>query len=222
MTRPSPVPAGPSLRPRRAAALALLLAVTGASGAALAQPYPPYGAPVPSQPYRDSWLAQQATPPVPGDRRGWADGQRPDGRWAERKQQEAEAIARFSPSQRREFFNARRSLERRQADQQISLLNGTERCLEQARGAQAVQTCLQQERQQRMQQRRQERTDISQLRQRFGLPALPDHRAKGGGRADQGRWGPRPVPVPYTGAPQSWQPRPQPYQAQLYHPLAWY
>jgi hypothetical protein len=198
-----------------------VLAATGAGGAALAQPYQPYGTPVPSQPYRDSWRAQQAAPPAPGDGRGWAEGQRPDGRWAELKRQEAEAIARFSPRQRREFFEARRSLERRQSDQQISLLRASERCLDQARGAQAVQTCLQQERRQWMQQKRQQHSDLSQLRQRFGLPALPDHRARKGGRGDQSRWG-APVPVPYTGAPQSWQPRPETYQAQPYHPLAWY
>ena len=216
MTRPSPVPTGPSLHPRRAAALVLLLAVAGASSAALAHPYPPDGASGPSQTDRDSWLAQQATPPAPGDRRGRVDGQRPDGRWAQLKQQEAEAIARFSPSQRREFFNARRGLERRQADQQISLLNGIERCLEQARGTQAVQTCLQQMGQQRMQQQRQQRSDLGQLRQRFGLPALPERRWKGAS-GGQGSWAPRPVPVPYTGAPQSWLPPSQPY-----HPLAWY
>lgn len=221
MTRPSPAPAGPSLRPRRAAALGLLLAVTGASGAALAQPYPPYGAPVPSQPYGTTWRAQQAVPPAPGQGRGWADGQRPDGRWAdgrwaELKRQEVEAIARFSPRQRREFFEARRSLERRKVDQQISLLNGTERCLDQARGSQAVQTCLQQERQQRMQQYRQLRSEIGQLRQRFGLPALPERHWKQPGDG-QGSWGPRPMPMPYKGMPQSWLPRSQPY-----HPLAWY
>lgn len=206
MTRPSPASPGPSLRPRRAAALALLLAVTGASGAALAQPYPPYGAPLPGQPYDDSWFAQQTTPPVPGDRRGWA----------ERRQQEVEAIARLSPSQRREFFNARRSLERRQADQQISLLNSTERCLEQARGTQAVQACLQQELRQRLQQQRQQRSELGQLRQRFGLPALPERRWKGSS-GGQDSWGPRPVPMPSNGTPQSWLPPSPPY-----HPLAWY
>ncbi len=217
MTRPANVLSRPSLRPRHAAALALLLAVAGASGAALAQPYPPYGAPGPRQPYGDSWRAQQVTPPAPGEGRGWADDRRPDGRWAELKRQEAEVIARFSPRQRREFFEARRSLERRQADQQISLLNGTERCLDQARGAQVAQTCLQQERQQRMQQHRQQRSDLSQLRQRFGLPALPERRWKGPGAGGQGSWGPKPMPTPYYGTPQSYQPRTQPY-----HPLAWY
>ncbi len=197
-------------------ALGVLLAATAAGGSALAQPYPS-GQPVPGQPYGDSWRAQQAMPAGPGGARRWPGG-RPDGRWAELKRQEAEAIARFSPRQRREFFEAHRSLERRRADRQISLLNGTERCLDQARGGvPAVQGCLQQERQQRMEQRRQDRSELSQLRQRFGLPALPQRpwtKAPAGG---QGSWGPRPMPAPYPGAPQSWQP-----PSRAYHPLAWY
>ncbi|MEB3263605.1 MAG: hypothetical protein VKJ66_04450, partial [Synechococcus sp.] len=59
------------------------------------------------------------------------------------ERQQAQALERMSNWQRRTYFQDRRTLERRQSDQRLSLLSQAERCLDQARGLQAIQACQQ-------------------------------------------------------------------------------
>lgn len=139
------------------------------------------------------------------------DGPDPQRRDAMLRQQ-AEAMARFSSRQRRDYFEARRELERRQSGQRLDQLSRVERCLEQARGVPAVERCQRSLQDQRLQQRRQEMADLADLQRRFGLPGW-------GGR---GGWDSRPAPRPQgpsssTWAPYGSQPYNQPYSPQ---PLA--
>ena len=98
---------------------------------------------------------------------------RPENRAAELQQQEAMALARLSTPDLRNYFEARRQLERRGADQRLSDLRQLEDCLERTRQRAGAETCLTQARQLREQQRQRGLAELSALRQRYGLPALP-------------------------------------------------
>jgi len=100
-----------------------------------------------------------------------ADG--PEPRSAALQQQEAQALARLSTPELRSYFEARRQLERRGADQRLSELRQLEDCLVRTRLRAGADTCLTQFRQRRDQQRQWGLSDLSALRQRYGLPPLP-------------------------------------------------
>jgi hypothetical protein len=89
------------------------------------------------------------------------------------EQQEAQGLARLSTPERRRYFEARRELERRGADQRLAELRQLEDCLERTRLRAGAETCLSWARQRREQQRQRGQADLAFLRQRFGLPAMP-------------------------------------------------
>ena len=104
------------------------------------------------------------------------------------KSQRLKAFTAMGPSQRQGFFQAQRSLEERFYRQRLSQLNQSERCLDQARGQSAVDTCLQTAQQARRDLRRQEMAEWQALNQRFGLPT-----PKGSWSKQKG-WGEQPKP----------------------------
>jgi len=98
---------------------------------------------------------------------------RPETRPAAFQQQEAQGLARLSTPELRHYFEARRQLERRGADQRLAELRQLEDCLERTRLRAGAETCLDQSRQRRELQRQRGQADLAFLRQRFGLPAMP-------------------------------------------------
>lgn len=88
--------------------------------------------------------------------------------------QQAEALARLSASQRRDYFLARRDLVRRSSERHLDQLAQAERCMEQARAFAAFESCQRILRNQRLQERRQRKADWRALRVRFGLPGMAD------------------------------------------------
>jgi len=97
----------------------------------------------------------------------------PDKRAVVLEQQEAQALARLSSTNRRRYFESRRQLERRGADQRLAELRQLEDCLERTRLSTGADNCLAWARQRREQQRQWGLSDLAALRQRYGLPALP-------------------------------------------------
>lgn len=126
--------------------------------------------------------------------------------------QQAEAMARLGGRERRDYFEARRDLERRHSAQRLDQLSQLERCVDRARGRAAVERCQRNLQDQRMAERRQEMGDLADLQRRFGLPSW------GAGRGGYGApsptrdgvspYGPRSYGQPY-GLPYG-----QPYGAQ--------
>jgi hypothetical protein len=104
------------------------------------------------------------------------------------KSQRLEAFTSMGPAQRQGFFQAQRSLEERFSRQRLGQLNQSERCLDQARGQSAVDTCLQTAQQARRDLRRQEMAEWQALNQRFGLPTPQGRGSK------QKAWGAQPKP----------------------------
>ena len=104
------------------------------------------------------------------------------------KSQRLKAFTAMGPAQRQGFFQAQRSLEERFYRQRLSQLNQSERCLDQARGQSAVDTCLQTAQQARRDLRRQEMAEWQAVNQRFGLPT-----PQGRGSTQKG-WGEQPKP----------------------------
>ena len=132
------------------------------------------------------------------------------------QQQEAMALARLSTPGLRDYFDARRQLERRGSEQRLSDLRQLEDCLERTRLRSGAETCLAQGRQRQWQQRQQWQTELAGLRQRYGLPnldgapqSLVPQRPYGVPIQPRTGWVPNRVPV------NPWQP-----QAQL--PYGWY
>ena len=117
------------------------------------------------------------------------------------EQQEAQGLTRLSTPERCRYFEARRQLERRGADQRLAELRQLEDCLERTRQRAGAQSCLEQAQRQRYQERQQWAAQLSALRQRYRLPVMPASSAQ----------------------PQSWQPgwRPQPQPAAM-APYGWY
>jgi hypothetical protein len=102
----------------------------------------------------------------------WADapGQ---GRRSNAQLQEAQALARLSTPDLHNYFESRRQLERRSSDQRLAELRRLEDCLERTRQRSGADACLDQAQEQRVQERQQALQQLSSLRQRYGLPALP-------------------------------------------------
>jgi hypothetical protein len=98
---------------------------------------------------------------------------RPENRPAEFQQLEAQGLARLSTPDLRNYFEARRQLERRGADQRLADLRQLEDCLERTRLRAGAESCLAQARQRREQQRQRDLAALSGLRQRYGLPPMP-------------------------------------------------
>jgi hypothetical protein len=96
-----------------------------------------------------------------------------------------EAFTKMDQAQRHDFFQAQRSLEERFYRQRLSGLNQNERCLDQARGQSAVETCLQTSQQTRRELRRQEMTERQALNQRYGLPTPQRRAITQSGRGDK-------------------------------------
>lgn len=130
-------------------------------------------------------LAQQ--PPGPG----------PNGPHQEQRQvmqrQQVEALTRLSPSQRRAYVQAQRSLEQRLHGRRITLMDQSERCLGQAVSQEAVQACVQTSQRSRMELRRQEMTEMMEIQRRFGLPGWSGRKS----------WEGRPAQRPYGQPPSS-------------------
>ena len=114
----------------------------------------------------------------------------PENRAVALEQQEAQGLARLSSTERRHYFEARRQLERRGADQRLAELRQLEDCLDRTRLLAGAETCLSRARQRREQQRQWGLVDLAALRQRYALPPL-----SGGAGAFQARptwWTPQP------------------------------
>lgn len=101
------------------------------------------------------------------------------------KSQRLKAFTAMGRAQRQGFFQAQRSLEERFYGQRLSQLNQSERCLDQARGQSAVETCLQTAQQARRDLRRQEMAEWQALNQRFGLPTPQGRGSKQKGLGEQ-------------------------------------
>jgi hypothetical protein len=98
---------------------------------------------------------------------GGRDPQRRDAMLRER----AEAMSRLSSRQRQDYFAALRSMEQRQSSARLDQLSQAERCLEQARGVPAVETCQRSMQEQKRQLRRQRMAELRDLQSRFNLPS---------------------------------------------------
>lgn len=149
-------------------------------------------------------------------------------RHAELQPAEALALVRLSPAARRDYFDARRQLERRSSEQRLVQLRQLEDCLSFTRQRSTAETCLAQGRQRQWQQRRQWLGELMSLRQRYGLP---EHRPWQERRAEsaepwrrpspiQEPWAPRPQPAPQSG----WSPQPSGWQAfyEALLPFGWF
>ena len=81
-----------------------------------------------------------------------------------------EALSRLSPSQRRDYLQALRTLEDSRSRARLTQLDQTQRCLAQAGAVTAVRSCWQSLARAQKQQRRQQMQQQQALIQRFGLP----------------------------------------------------
>ena len=95
----------------------------------------------------------------------WADNRRPS-----LQEQEAQALARLSLPDLRNYFEGRRQIERKSSDQRIAQLRSLEDCLERTRQRSDAGVCLEQARRQRERQRSQWAREMVILRQRYQLP----------------------------------------------------
>lgn len=86
------------------------------------------------------------------------------------QEQEAQALARLSLPDLRNYFEARRQIERRSSDLRLAQLRNLEDCLQRA----TADACLEQARVQRERDRAQWMRELAALRQRYQLPALDD------------------------------------------------
>ena len=108
-------------------------------------------------------LAVTATAPA------LADARRPS-----LQEQEAQALARLSLPDLRNYFEARRQIERRGSDLRLAQLRNLEDCLQRTRQRATADACLEQARVQRERDRAQWMRDLVALRQRYQLPAFDD------------------------------------------------
>lgn len=107
---------------------------------------------------------------------GGRDPQRRDAMLRER----AEAMSRLSSRQRQDYFAALRLMEQRQSSARLDQLSQAERCLEQARGVPAVESCQRSLQDQNRQLHRQRMAELGELQGRFGLPSWqPRQRRQG-------------------------------------------
>lgn len=94
-----------------------------------------------------------------------ADGRRPSP-----QELEAQALARLSLPDLRNYFEGRRQIERRSSDQRLALLRSLEGCLERTRQRSGSISCMEQAAQQREFERAQQQRAVAALRQRYQLP----------------------------------------------------
>ena len=92
------------------------------------------------------------------------------------------ALARLNAAEASQYLQAQQQLERQRSGQRLAQLDQAQRCLAQASGEPAVQTCWQALLREGQQLRRQDKEQQSQLAQRYGLP-LPLRPAGGGRRS---------------------------------------
>ena len=90
------------------------------------------------------------------------------------QEQEAQALARLSLPDLRNYFEARRQIERRSSDLRLAQLRNLEDCLQRTRQRASADACLEQARVQRERDRVQWMRYLAALRQRYQLPALDD------------------------------------------------
>jgi len=90
------------------------------------------------------------------------------------QEQEAQALARLSLPDLRNYFEARRQIERRSSDLRLAQLRNLEDCLQRTRQRSSADACLEQARVQRERDRAQWMRELAALRQRYQLPALDD------------------------------------------------
>ena len=90
------------------------------------------------------------------------------------QEQEAQALARLSLPDLRNYFEARRQIERRSSDLRLAQLRNLEDCLQRTRQRATADACLEQARVQRERDRAQWMRELAALRQRYQLPALDD------------------------------------------------
>ena len=100
-----------------------------------------------------------------------ADTRRPS-----QQEQEAQALARLSLPDLRNYFEARRQIERRSSDLRLAQFRTLEACLERTRQRSGSVSCLEQAAQQREFERAQQVREIAALRQRYQLPPLDSGR----------------------------------------------
>ena len=98
-----------------------------------------------------------------------ADSRRPS-----LQEQEAQALARLSLPDLRNYFEARRQIERRSSELRLAQLRTLEDCLQRTRQRSTADACLEQARVQRERDRAQWMRELAALRQRYQLPALDD------------------------------------------------
>jgi ubiquinone biosynthesis protein COQ9 len=90
------------------------------------------------------------------------------------QEQEAQALARLSLPDLRNYFEARRQIERRSSDLRLAQLRNLEDCLQRTRQRVSADACLEQARVQRERDRAQWIRDLAALRRRYQLPVLDD------------------------------------------------
>ena len=93
-----------------------------------------------------------------------------DSRRLSAQEQEAQALARLSLPDLRNYFEARRQVERKSSDQRLAQLRSLEACLERTRQRSGSVGCLEQAAQQREFERAQQLRELAALRQRYQLP----------------------------------------------------
>jgi hypothetical protein len=99
-----------------------------------------------------------------------------DTRRLSQQEQEAQALARLSLPDLRNYFESRRQIERRSSDQRLAQFRTLEACLERTRQRSGSVSCLEQAAQQREFERAQQLREIAALRQRYQLPPLDSGR----------------------------------------------
>lgn len=164
-------------------------------------------------------LLSLALAPLPG----LADA--PAARRVELRPEEAQALLRLHPAARRDYFEARRQLERSSSEQRLAQLRQLEDCLSFARQRSVAETCLTQAQQRQWQQRRQGLAEQMSLRQRYGLPDLRPWQQRSLAPVDpwsrpslsREPWSPE-GPAPQRWNQESWTPQPSGWQT-LYEAL---
>jgi hypothetical protein len=103
-----------------------------------------------------------------GSGTGWSQGN-PQGRPG-KGQPMIEALSRLSPTQRSAYLQAQRSLEESRSRERLAQIEAADRCLAQASGLPAIQSCWQTLAQGNQQLRAQQVQQQQALAQRFALP----------------------------------------------------
>jgi hypothetical protein len=114
-------------------------------------------------------LSLVAAAPALAERGPERSSERSPERGLQLKAREAEALATLSRSQRRDYFDGLRALERRRALQRQSDLSRLESCLSLRANASA---CVQDQQRKGFEQRLQWKQELRALRERYNLPVM--------------------------------------------------